>query len=80
MNRDPYDWHEAASCAQSGGDAWFPHLGEHAKEAIAICAACPVKRQCLEEALEVLPYNDFGIRAGTTPGQRWTMRKEAAAT
>jgi WhiB family transcriptional regulator, redox-sensing transcriptional regulator len=73
------DWRAAGACAQADPDLFFPisstgrALGQFAK-AKAICAACPVRRPCLEFALE----NDlvYGIWGGTTPAERQARRRE----
>lgn len=43
----------------------------------AICAACPVLRDCLDHALAV-PERD-GMWGGTTPGERKRIRSRRAA-
>lgn len=49
-------------------DLWFPGLGQSGSEAKAICAVCPVKRECLEYALT----HDIGhgVWGGTSPRER----------
>jgi WhiB family redox-sensing transcriptional regulator len=49
--RPPGRWAERALCAQADPDTWYP--GNHAQAAAAkrICAACPVRAQCLQYAL-----------------------------
>lgn len=40
--------------------------------ALAICAGCGVRRECLDEAreIEATGYNTMGVRGGLTPEQR----------
>lgn len=40
--------------------------------AVAICAGCPVKAECLADAQvsEVVPYQASGVRGGLLPEQR----------
>ena len=40
---------------------------------LAICAACPVRRQCLDFALNN-PLGQYGIWGGTTAYERRRMR------
>jgi WhiB family transcriptional regulator, redox-sensing transcriptional regulator len=51
------DWREAGACAQLDPDLFFPISStgparEQIAKAKAICGACPVRRPCLEFALE----------------------------
>lgn len=75
------EWMERATCAQVGGDAWFPDGGQgHGKQykiARQICRECPVKKQCLDYAMadpELL-----GIWSDTNEDERAALRKETAA-
>jgi WhiB family redox-sensing transcriptional regulator len=49
----PGAWAESAACAQVDPDLWFPEQGQAAmtRAAKAICAACPVRAECLGYAL-----------------------------
>lgn len=62
-------------------DAWdhFPEVGEHASEALAICAGCPVSAECLEAALAVPAWDDHGVRGGLTPADRRRLRRQREA-
>ena len=53
---------------------FFPEIGESGAEAKAVCAQCPVSRQCLDFAL----HNDetLGVWGGTTPRGRRLLRRE----
>jgi len=72
------DWREAGACAQLDPDLFFPISStgparEQIAKAKAICGACPVRRPCLEFALE----HDLahGIWGGTTPQDRQARRR-----
>jgi len=72
------DWREAGACAQLDPDLFFPISStgparEQIARAKAICGACPVRRPCLEFALE----HDLahGIWGGTTPQDRQARRR-----
>lgn len=73
------NWRELALCAQSDADSWFPELGQpnqihHAK---MICRRCPVRRPCLEYALE--RGEQHGIWGGLTVPERERLQQAKAA-
>ena len=51
----PADWRTLAACRGLDPDLFFPERGDSftARNAQAVCAACPVAEQCLEFAIEV---------------------------
>lgn len=73
------DWRAAALCAQVDTDLFFPDKGISAAEAKSICAACPVRRECLQWALD--KGEKHGVWGGLTERQRRRLRdrKRAAA-
>lgn len=72
----PEPWMADGLCAQTDPDLFFPELGGSAREAKAICAACPVRARCLAYALE---HQERGIWGGTSDRQRQKLRTEEAA-
>ena len=71
-------WRRAALCRDQPLAIFFPARGQSSKPALAICGPCPVKADCLAEALaEEL---DFGIRGGMTSPARVAARKAVAST
>lgn len=44
-------------------------------EALKVCAACPVTKECLEYALTINERD--GVLGGTTPSQRRRLRRAA---
>jgi WhiB family redox-sensing transcriptional regulator len=48
---------------------FFPAVGANANAARRICAACPVRTDCLTDALNSRDIA-FGMRGGLTPTQR----------
>lgn len=66
-------WHDQALCTQTDPEIWFPHRDEFIPEVRNTCAACPVKRECLADALATDDVH-YGIRAGLTPRQRKALR------
>ena len=74
-------WMDQAACAShSDPDLWFAEQGEHdrRREALGICAACPVRAACLAYVLSMPPQS--GIWGGTTEDQRRSRRKARTAS
>lgn len=76
------DWRGYAVCAGlANPDFMFPDPSDlvGVNAARMVCAACPVKRKCLEEALAdeggKTKDSRFGVRAGQTPGQRHAIHR-----
>ena len=69
-------WHEQAACRGMGAAMFFPGLGGNRQvaEARAVCESCPVRAECLDEALAD-PNLDHGIRAGMTERARTAHRR-----
>jgi hypothetical protein len=61
-----------------GGPA-DPDALEHAR---SMCNVCPVRRRCIELVMEhergIAAANRYGVAAGMTPEQRWTLEKRRA--
>jgi WhiB family redox-sensing transcriptional regulator len=82
------DWRASAACRGTDPELFFP-IGTtdpaallQAREALTICAGCPVSGPCLSWALE--SNQDTGIWGGLTERERRslrrrTLRAEAAA-
>jgi WhiB family transcriptional regulator, redox-sensing transcriptional regulator len=66
-------WAVRALCVGFDPEAFFPAGDDAAAEARAICAACPVRGQCL--AYAVTADERFGIWGGLDPRQRHTLRR-----
>jgi Transposase and inactivated derivatives len=74
------EWRSQAACRTADPELFFPsadngpaYAGQVAA-AKAICAGCPVRVSCLDEALERIP---FGIAGGLTPEERRRSRDRA---
>lgn len=72
----PVDWQTKAGCTEVDPEIFFPERGGSSKAARAVCAACEVRRQCLEYALN--NKEQFGIWGGTSERERRRLRKERA--
>ena len=69
-------WVVFGACREADSDFFFPTSREEERQAIAICATCPVRVQCLEYSLEA--RERFGIWGGMTEKQRRRLLKRSA--
>jgi WhiB family redox-sensing transcriptional regulator len=67
------DWYEQALCSQTDPDAFFPEKGGSTKEAKRICLGCPVKKQCLQWALD--KDERFGVWGGLSERERRRLKR-----
>jgi WhiB family redox-sensing transcriptional regulator len=74
-------WRFHAACRDAPRDLWFEDPGGQAREAELICATCPVRDDCLQEAV-LGPYTlfEFGIWGGASERFRRVLRRELAAS
>jgi len=74
-------WTTRASCAGKAElfDAAADGRSAASRVAVAFCAVCPVRRECLDDALalEDGPYV-YGVRAGLSGHERLRLRQVAA--
>lgn len=72
--RYPTGWRAEAACRGMDVTLWFPDKSgaANAKEARAICASCPVRDHCLDEA--VADHELVGIWGNTSTSERQQMR------
>lgn len=73
---DVTGWHHEAACRAADVDpAWFwPSRGQSNDEARAVCARCPVRQRCLDDALSRGEWADHGIWGGTSERERRRLR------
>jgi WhiB family transcriptional regulator, redox-sensing transcriptional regulator len=74
------DWRYLAACRDLDAEKFFPDgdpsapaVARQVREALAACAACPVRRQCSEYAAATA--QKFGIWGGTTEQERHRERR-----
>ena len=80
------DWYDRAACARSqrlgvtffskgneGGGSGSPQAHRERQTALAYCAVCPVREECLDFALET--NQEHGIWGGLTVKARKNERK-----
>ncbi len=71
-------WAKQGVC-KTDPDAMFPGNNEDdIAAAKQICGRCPVRQECLDDALRT-GDNDYGIRGGLKPGARRAIAKQQAA-
>lgn len=68
-------WRESAACAGTDNARFFPAGDEdpHVAEAKAVCAACPVRDECLQYALST--NQTEGVWGGMTGSERRRLRR-----
>jgi WhiB family redox-sensing transcriptional regulator len=73
------DWFDDAACRDADTTVFFPTSDADADVAKAICAACPVRDECLEHALGT--RQPEGVWGGLTPIERHRLirRRQKAA-
>jgi WhiB family redox-sensing transcriptional regulator len=64
------DWEDDGACRSVGYEAFFLEKAMNATQAKKICARCPVKRECLDQAMRIEGAYRYGIWGGTTPTER----------
>lgn len=78
------DWRDAALCAQTDPEVYYPEKGGSTKAAKRVCNGhpargiepCPVKEQCLAWAVET--GERWGVWGGLSERERRKLRKDAA--
>lgn len=76
-------WMSKGACLDAPNpDAWFPAPGAHdavTREAVKVCQGCPVRKRCLQYAVEH-PDPLHGIWGGRTEQYRRAARRERRLT
>lgn len=72
------EWRERAACRGKPVDWWVPSHGPvgitlYTPDAARICAACPVRTECLDFAIE---HQEHGYWGGTSERERVRIRWE----
>lgn len=75
------DWRESAACRSAEPELFFPvsSQGQSATEtehAKAVCAGCPVRRECLQFALAT--RQAYGVWGGMSESERRTHLRTAS--
>lgn len=82
-------WRTQAACLGHDPELWFPSKGDFvsAQKAKAVCAGCPVRAACLEDALTEIDdlaagTAALGVRGGLSPRELvrvWNDRRKGVA-
>jgi WhiB family redox-sensing transcriptional regulator len=87
MDLDP-EWRERAACQYVDPETFYPagedappgranvQVGYSTAKEFCQVSGCPVRFECLEDALAVEGPNTFGVRGGTTPNERREILRE----
>lgn len=70
---EPTPWTRHAACKGCDPELWFPRRGAGTREAVNICATCPVAAECLDYALRWRIID--GVWGGKTGDQRDMIRR-----
>jgi WhiB family transcriptional regulator, redox-sensing transcriptional regulator len=73
---EPAAWTTSALCAQADPEAWFPEVGGSSRQAKAVCARCPVRVECLAEAMA--NREPFGVWGGLSEKERRALRRRSS--
>jgi WhiB family redox-sensing transcriptional regulator len=74
---EPEDsWQDEALCAEVDPEMFFPEKGGSTKKAKEVCAACTVRIECLQFAMD--RDERFGIYGGLSERERRRLRWRAA--
>lgn len=73
MSRTDDAWQRRAACKNKVDDRW--DLARMTAWCAQLCLSCPVRLECLSEALDRHADEDVGIWGGTTPAQRYRIRR-----
>lgn len=80
MTAPPLDgtWRDTAACARFNPEDFDPRNPAVAHQAQQVCATCPVRRECLLDALTEEARTKYGpwlIRGGLTPKTRKNLTR-----
>ena len=75
---EPATWRDRAACVGAEREVFFPTQGEDVRRAKAVCAACPVRADCLDYAMRW--DIRYGIWGGLSEKQRRRLRHEVRAS
>lgn len=73
-------WSTRAACVGADPDVLYSERRYHRHEhpAVQLCRGCPVKDECLTDALALGPFGQFYVRGGLTPVERRELLRRVA--
>lgn len=74
-----FRWHDEALCAEVDPELFFPGKGGSVAAPKVICRRCPVRAECLADALrnwgwDARATGQHGVWGGTSPEERQELR------
>ncbi|HTP16672.1 MAG TPA: WhiB family transcriptional regulator [Streptosporangiaceae bacterium] len=70
-------WGRQAACAGMPVSIFFPDTGHDTRPAKRICRGCPVRGECLEEAMRLdVPGARHGVAGGLSAGERSVLAQQ----
>lgn len=76
MSTDDDAWRSDAACLGMDAETFYPYGTESPMPAKRVCRTCPVRRECLLDALATNEWQ--GIRGGLTETERKNLRRRQA--
>lgn len=73
-------WRRLAKCRGMDPDLFHPARGQDVSAAKAVCDGCPVRSECLSEALQSSQNDDQGVWGGTSARERMDIRRKLGKT
>ena len=67
------DWKADAACRDLDIDLFFPDSESDSAPALAVCAVCPVREECLDFAIRTRQHD--GVWGGHTETERKRIRR-----
>ena len=67
-------WRSHAACVDTGPELFFPSRGQSIEPAVRICRSCPVRAECLADAMADPEWRDLGVRGGLSVRRRQMIR------
>lgn len=74
-------WLLSANCRGMDTNLFYAGRGQqYAPEAVIACGLCPVRSECLADALTYDDHSDLGLRAGMSEQRRRKLRRSMRRT
>lgn len=73
----PPEWMNHAACRGTDPEAYFPEKGQSTADAKKVCSGCPVRAECLLDALD--RRDAWGIWGGLSVNERRRLDRSGAA-
>ena len=71
-HHDRHEWRDRAACRGTNTEDWYDEKLE--ARCLRICASCPVRQQCLDDAMRTEHDQEaWGVRGGRTAATRMLM-------